>query len=329
MNQFAIDGRQTSELSDAELNSQIEGLQNMLVNVTPETDRQGLTSGSLYRTKLQQRQDELAKRQQAQSQTAQQSQLASIFGGGGQGGGGVPQAPAFDQAADNNDLQNSAANQRQSIDDIFSGQQAQGLQGLDERYNPMRKQAIEEAGVLGNLRSPAFQGTTLANMDAQRSRDTSNLLAQLAQGRGQAQSGLEQNLASQLGQGRQFGATLANNQNQFGQNLGFQRANAQANLLQQNNQFGQTFGLQNRQFNANQNQQGLENAFNQQGYSDAARLGQMQADANKKSGWDTFGQVASGLGGLAGGIGGLVGGLRNRGGWGNNNGGGGGNYNGY
>lgn len=308
-NQVSIDARSPQILNDQELRDQIEQLQNILVNVTPDSDRQGFTSGSLYRTKLQQRQEELAKRQQIQDQAKQEQQFAAIFGSGGGGGQAVPQAPVFDEAAYTRELQESAGNQRKSIDDIFNNQQALGLQGLGEQYNPARKQAIEEAAVLGNLRSPAFQSTTLANMDAARGRDTSNFLAQLGQGRGQAMANLEQGLAGQLQQGRQFGANLANNQNQFGQNLGFQRANAQANLLQQGNQFGRNFGLQERQFNSNQSQQGLENAFNQQGYMDAARLGQMQADAQKKSGWDTFGQIAGGLGNLAGGFGGLLGGL--------------------
>lgn len=267
-------------------------------------------SASASQNMLKRIKDEQTNRQTKQASDAQQQQLQALLGGGGGGGlGSGPQQPAFDQVAYEQDLQNSAANQRQSINDIYSNQQQGALQGLGERYDPLRKQSIEEAAVLGNLRSPAFQGTTLANIDNARSRDTSNIMAQLGVSRGQALGNLEQGLGQQIGQGRQFGANLAQQGNQFGQNLNFQRQNSLANLLQGNNQFGQTFGLQNRQFNANQAQQGFENDLNMQGLNEASRLGNMQANAQKKTGWDTFGNIVGGLGGLVGGIGGLAGGV--------------------
>lgn len=250
---------------------------------------------------------ELASRQAKKNQSDQQALLMSLFGQGGGTGGQA--GGGFDQTAYNQDLQNSAANQRQAIENTYNAQQQAGLQGLDERYNPLRKQAIEEAGVLGNLRSPAFQGTTLSNIDAQRSRDTSNLLGQIGAARGQAQGNLEQGLASQLGQGRQFGANLGQQQNA----LGLQRASALGGLLQGNQQFGQSFGLSQQKFNQDVGQQGFENLINMQGLNQASQLGNLQANANKKTGWDQFAGVAGGLGSLLGGTGGLMRGFKGAG----------------
>lgn len=290
-------------LSDQELKDYLNYFQTSAArdsNVGGATPSQVGYSG-ISQNILQRLKDEQVNRQAKASQSDQEKQLMSLFGGLG-----GSQSPGFDQQAYINDLQSSAGNERKSIEDIFNAQKQSGLQGLDEQYNPIRKQAIEEAAVLGNLRSPAFQSTTLANMDAARSRDTSNLLAQLGASRGQALAGVEQGLAGRLGQGRQFAANLGQQQNQ----LGLQRASTLGGLLQGNQQFGQNFGLQNRRFNAEQGQNAFENNLALQGLSQADQLGRMQADAQKKSGWDTFGSVVGGLGNLAGGIGGLAGGIR-------------------
>lgn len=293
-----------TSLSDQELKEYLNYYQNQAsrdLNVTGGATPGQVGLAGSTQAMLQRLKEEQGNRQAKIDQTNQENQLMALFGGGG--GGNT--APAFNFADYERDLQTSAGNQRKSIEDIFSNQQTSGLQGLDERYNPVRKQAIEEAAVLGNLRSPAFQGTTLANIDAARSRDTSNLLGQLGAGRGQAMANLEQGLAGQLQRGREFGANMGHQQNQ----LGLERASRLGGLLQGGQQFGQNFGLSNRQFNAGQSQNAFENNLALQGLNEASRLGQMQANAQKKSGWDEFAGIAGGIGSLAGGFGNLAGGL--------------------
>lgn len=300
-------GFDPSSLSDADLKNYISNYQNQINRLLTSQNNSPTELGlsGAWNNDLTSLKNEQAKRETSNAQKQQQDTLISLFGGVG-GTGGAGGTGGFDQQAYNNDLETSAANQRGAVNDIYNNQQAQGLQGIDERYNPQRKQAIEEAGVLGNLRSPAFQSTTLANMDASRSRDTSNLLSQLGSSRGQALTGVEQGLAGQLQQGRQFGVNAQQSQNQ----LGLQRTTSLANLLQGNNQFGQTFGLQNQQFNAGQGQQGYENQLNNFGLNNAIQSGNRQAQIDRQNQQQgQFSSLANGIGGLAGGLGGLFGGL--------------------
>ena len=275
----------------------------------------------------------VAESRQDKKSEIQQKQILDLFGGAGGGGGGsgvggggsggvdTTAIPIFDQAAYQNDLNQSAQTQRDAINNIFGSQRQSGLQSLNDIFGQQRGQAIDEAAVLGNLRQPTFQASTLANIDAQKGKQTQEFLSQLLGQQGQAQSGLEQNLAQQLGQGRQFGANLANNQNQFSrsltnnknqfdQSLALDRTKSLAGLLQGNSQFGQTFGLSQNQFNADQRQRSLENLFNQQALDQSEQLGRLQANAQKKSALEQFSSVAGGLGGLFGGIGGLAKGLK-------------------
>ena len=53
----------------------------------------------------------------------------------------------------------------------------------------------------------------------------------------------------------------------------------------------------------------MQDIFNQQSLTQAGELGRLQADAQKPSGLQKFGQIAGGLGSLFGGVGGLVGGF--------------------
>ena len=305
--------KQAKDMTDAELLNQLQAMQRMITNTSANSERFGYTSGNLYQRLADEAQNEISAREAKKQSDLQTQKLSDLFNQA-QGGGGAPSQPGFDYGAYESDLQKAAEGQRQGVNDVYNNQQNLGLQGLSERYAPLRQQAIEEAGVLGNLRSPSFQGTTLANMDAQRSRDTSNLLGQIGQGRGQALTNVNQGLAQQLGQGREFGAQLGQQGNQFGQQLGLNRAQSLGNLLNSNNQFGQTFGLENQKFNAGQRQNALENTWTQQGFDQADRLGNLMANAQKPSGLADFGNVLGGVGNVIGGITGLAGAVKGLGG---------------
>lgn len=182
----------------------------------------------------------------------------------------------------------SDQNIRNAIDQIFGNQQNVQTQNLNNLFSQQRGNAIEEAAALGNLRQPGFQSSTLNNIDAQKSQAMAQLLGTLGAGQGQARVGAENDIA----------------------NRNLQRAGSMASLLTGQSNFGQNFGLQQNQFNSNQRQQSMDNLFNQQAMDQAGQLGQMQANAQKKSPWDTLGGIAGGIGGLAGGTGQLLGGLK-------------------
>lgn len=272
-----------TSLNDKDLQDYLNYFQNASAKdlATPGASPSQLGYAATNRDTLQRLQQEHQARQ-GKAQTAQnQGLIEQAFGGIG---GGTPV-----------NTEQSAQNQRQDINNIYDQQKAGLLQGIDEQSVPARRQAIDEAGALGNLRSPAFQSSTLANMDAQKSRNTSLGLSQLGAQRGQALSGLEGDMQNRALQGYQA---------QTG------RGSALGGLLQEGSQFQQGLGLQQNQFSANQNNDQLNNMFGISGITDAERLGNMQANAMKPTGIQEFGQIAGGVGNLLGGVGGLATGLR-------------------
>src|SRR4029077_4422334 len=147
-------GFDPTTLSDSDLQSYLSSYSQMVSRAGNDV----MNPNSPYApwaSTLSQLQNEQSRRQANANQTNQQNQLSGLLG--------TPiSAPqnTFDQNAYMQNLQNSAQGQRQAIGNVYQNQQALGFQGLNDQYNQLNKQAIENAAALGNLRSPAFQGST-------------------------------------------------------------------------------------------------------------------------------------------------------------------------
>lgn len=201
-----------------------------------------------------------------------------------------------------NEQTQMANNQIQGVNDTFNNQYQQGANNISQAYIPQKQGLVEDLASQNQL----GQGNSRYSLDAlagQQARDISNLGTTLGASRGQALTGISQGLANSLQQGRQFAQ---------GQQL--QKAQGLSSALMGGNQFNQQLGLAQNQFNAGQGNNMFNNQAGLYGLNQAAMLGQQQADAQKQTPLQQFGQVASGIGSLAGGIGGLSTGLRGLGG---------------
>lgn len=196
-----------------------------------------------------------------------------------------------------NEQTQMANNQIQGVNDTFNNQYQQGVSNINQAYIPQKQGLVEDLAAQNQL-GQANSRYSLNALAGQQGKDISNLGTTLGASRGQALTGISQGLANSLQQGRQFAQ---------GQQL--QKAQGLSSALMGGNQFNQQLGLAQNQFNAGQGNNMFNNQAGLYGLNQAAMLGQQQADAQKQTPLQQFGQVASAVGNVAGGFGGLYSGL--------------------
>lgn len=299
-----------TKLSDKELQDYLAYFENLTSRPLPGDATPGQFSNREGWQRTLQRLREVQGQRETQVRTDQeQKRLMEILGvaGGAGGGSGGASGPVFDPQAYLAEQQGAAQAQRNAIEDIFKTVTPQQTQALNEVFNQQRGQAIEEAAAAGNLRQPAFMSSVLGRMDADRGKAMADLFANLGSKRSESLLGVEERLAEAGRRGREFAASLGQDESHFGRNLDQSRRMNLANLLQGGGQFQQTFGLERDKFGEAKAQNALENLFNRESLAQADRLGKMQASANKPSALSQITGLVGGAGQLIGGISDLAG----------------------
>ena len=181
--------------------------------------------------------------------------------------------------------------ERDAFDAIYANASESGKRAIEGIYADERRRAINEAGVTGNLRSPGFQTNTLRDIDTRKVKSLTDLIQGLEGERATGLVGLEGNLADRGFRERQ---------------LGLQRSQSLASLLQGGGQFGQTFGLEREKFGEEKRRNTLSDILDREALEESRASGKAMAEASKPSWIDQFAKVAGGAGALAGGIGALT-----------------------
>ena len=248
---------------------------------------------------LQATQDEIKKRgllNQQQQQAANEAQVAQLLKGGAETGGGDVGVPNIGTIEAEERGRTDA--QRKALEQIFGARQADGIQGIEQQFAPIRSKQIAEEAALGRLRSP-ISIPTISKIDEQKAQAISNLIRGFGAERGRAEVGLESELAERLRRAREFGVETGLR----GREQGFRERASLADILQRGQQFDQTFGLQKEQFR----EQGRQFDIGQTGAEEerrlARQLGEAQAEASRPSGLSEITGILGGIGQVAGGIG--------------------------
>lgn len=230
---------------------------------------------------LQQLTEEQNRRQGAAREATEDAKLRGLFADGG-GGGAV--GPSQEQIA---------GTRRGALSDLFGARRQDATSTLDDLFRQQRGTALDEAAVTGNLRQPGFLSSTVADLDASRSKSLSELLNQLTGQEAQASLNLEADLAGEGLQGR---------------GLDIQQGGVLGGLLSGESQFGRTFGLDRDVFGEGKRQFDIGQLFGRDELSERVRDRKLREKQGKKS---TFDKISQGLGiansivGLGSGIKGL------------------------
>lgn len=177
----------------------------------------------------------------------------------------------------------------QKLNDIYSKLYQQGIEGINQQYNPIRKRQISEERALGRLNSPSsIPG--LSRIDDAQGQAIANFSSGLAGQRAGQEIGIAQAIENMLQNERQFGKTFAENKRQSALNRNFQKTR-----FNKENVF--------RQGEIDLNKALGERALYEQGQSakrekEAAEPGTLDYINTAFSGLGALGSVAGGSGGI-------------------------------